>query len=147
MQLQLVEAGFFNDVGHKLVIGSGAACFAGTGIPRIRFPAEVNFRRESEHELLDALVLLDVFSWRKEYHAEDAGSVVDDGGWWSLDVEAGGKRVCSRGENAFPSYKAPLITSLREERLGLLRAAAFAALRLSVPFAYYIGNPAAERSD
>jgi len=134
MKIHLTETSAWTGNLFDLRIDSDVASFVGSDIYQDRFPETMTLRPETIEQIGGALTLLAIFDWREEYRPEDVGSVIDDGGSWSLVASVDGKSVHSRGFNASPSYGSPSTTTLHEERYGLLREAVFAALQFSVPF-------------
>ena len=146
MKIHLTEASAWTGYLFDLKIESGVATFAGSDIYQGRFPDTMSLRPETIEQIEGALILLAVFDWRELYRPEDIGSVVDDGGSWSLDASVGGMTVHSTGFNASPSFRSPSTTTIHEERYGLLREAIFAALRFSVPFSFRPKNQEAQQA-
>lgn len=146
MKLHLTQVSAWTGLLYDLQIESGTALFSGSDDYRDQFPGRFKLREESERQIEGVVELLSVFDWRARYRPEDVGSIVDDGGSWSLVVVVGDRSVESCGENAFPSYRSSADTALDEERLGLLRCGIFAALRLSVPFGFSSENQRAEQA-
>ena len=146
MKLHLTEVSAWTGLLYDLQIESGTASFSGSDDYRDRFPGKFKLREETERQIEDVVELLSVFEWRARYRPEDVGSVVDDGGSWSLSATFGDRSVECRGENAFPGYRSSAATTLDEERLGLLRCGIFAALRLSIPFGFSSENQRAEQA-
>lgn len=145
MKIHLTETSAWTGNLFDLKIDSGVATFAGSEIYQCRFPETMTLRPETIEQIDGALTLLGVFDWREEYRPEDIGSVVDDGGSWSLHASVGGMIVRSTGFNASPSYGSPSMTTVHEERYGLLREAIFAALRFSIPFGFRPKNQEAQQ--
>lgn len=145
MKIRLSETSAWTGNLFDLRIDSGVATFAGTSNYEGRFPATMTLRPETIEQLEGVFTMLNVFGWRVAYRPEDVGSTVDDGGSWSLEASSGGKSIFSRGDNASPSYNSSDVTSLHEERYGLLRDAIFAALRFSVPFGFTSNKQPAEQ--
>jgi|GEM_PF-2725561 len=133
MKIHLTETSTWTGNLFDLRIDSGVATFTGSDIYKGRFPEMMPLRPETIKQVDDALTMLGVFDWREMYRPEDIGSVVDDGGSWSLDASNFGKSISSKGFNASPSYRSLSATTLHEERYGLVREAIFAALRYSIP--------------
>lgn len=146
MKIHLTETSAWTGSLFDLKIDSGVATFAGSDIYQGRFPETMTLRPETIDQIEGALTLLAVFDWREVYRPEDIGSVVDDGGSWSLDATVGGMKAHSTGFNASPSYGSPSTTTVHEERYGLLREAIFAALRISVPFGFRPKNQEAQQA-
>lgn len=145
MKIHLTETSAWIGNLFDLRIDSGVASFKGSDIYSGRLPEKITLRPETLEQLDGALTMLEVFNWRDAYRPEDVGSTVDDGGSWSLDASNRGKSISSKGDNASPSYRSPDITTLHEERYGLLREAIFAALRFSVPFGFTSNKQPAEQ--
>ncbi|MCW1926190.1 hypothetical protein OKA05_26770 [Luteolibacter arcticus] len=136
MKLHLKEESSWTGTMYDLIIGSDAVVFAGFETYRDRFPAKFSLREGSLERLEAALKLLELESWKASYRPEDVGSVVDDGGSWTLDFEFRDRRVLSNGVNAYPSFRYPAETSLHEERWHLLKEAVFSTIGFSVPFGW-----------
>jgi len=87
-----------------------------------RIPAEfdqiVNF--------VDALNLIDVWTWREDYHPHDVGFEVMDGSTWSFVAAIEGNECKCGGFNAYPSFGAATQTTLDRGRYALLVAALYA---------------------
>ena len=75
-------------------------------------------------QFVAAMNLLDVWRWRDDYHPNDNGMEVCDGGEWWFSANLAGREVKAGGCNAFPSYADPHQSVLYgdgEGRFGLLR--------------------------
>jgi hypothetical protein len=145
MKIHLTETSAWTGNLFDLMIDSGVATFTGSDSYSGRFPEKITLRPETLEQLDGAITMLEVFDWRDAYRPEDVGSTVDDGGSWSLDASNHGKSISSKGDNASPSYRSSDMTTLHEERYGLLREAIFAALRFSVPFGFTSNKQEAEQ--
>ena len=86
-----------------------------------RVPASI----EQIQQFSDAMDLLDVWRWRPNYHSEEAGWRVLDGGTWSFKAEFHGRIICCEGEEGYPSFGDPLQVSINLSRFGLLIAAMY----------------------
>jgi len=140
IELKITERSAWTGDLYRLQIESGKAKFWGSDIYEGRFPDTMPLKEQSVEELDGAITLLGVLNWRKVYRPEDVGSVVDDGSSWELTLVTDQGKVSSKGYNASPSYKSSDITSLNEERFGLLREAIFTALNHSTPFDFALDN-------
>lgn len=146
MKLQLTERSAWTGDLFRLLIEADTATFWGSDVYTQKFPASMPLRGESIEELQGAMDLLGVFNWRAVYRSEDVGSIVDDGGSWCIKLSVSGRMMSSRGFNAYPSYKSSDMTTLNEERYGLLREAVFTALNRSVPYGFTLKRQEAEQN-
>ena len=136
MKLHLKEEGAFTGPLFDLMISSDEVVFVGNDSYRNRLPGKFTLREGSLERLEAAFALLELPSWKASYRPEDVGSVVDDGEWWTLEVEFGDVRVSTNGVNAYPSFNSAIETSLFGDRWNLLREAVFSTLDFSVPFGW-----------
>lgn len=77
-------------------------------------------------EFIDALNLLDVWSWRDDYNPEDMGFVTEDGSAWSFTINIDERVWKCGGYNASPSFRDPKRTTTHRGRYAMLVAAMYA---------------------
>ena len=75
---------------------------------------------------LDALDMLNVWSWRNDYASEDAGWSTMDGSAWSFAVSIGGRQCQCSGANGYPSFADVSLTTIDRGRFACLIAAMYA---------------------
>jgi hypothetical protein len=113
---------------------SGADALRHFGIFRNKHLPCVSCTPEQLSTFVDALNLLDVWSWRDTYRCEDVGSLIDDGYNWAFTAEFGDRRCNTAGYNAVPSLADPKSTSIHETgRYGLLVFAFCDIFRVRIP--------------
>jgi hypothetical protein len=94
----------------------------------------VSCSAEQLASFLDALNLLEVWSWRDAYRSEDCGTIVDDGYHWKFTARFGDQKCKSSGYNGVPSLADPQTTTVNDSgRYGLLVASFCDIFRIRIP--------------
>lgn len=95
-----------------------------------RFKGMVNQRipagDERVSEFVDVLNLLEVWKWRSNYSPSELGFEVLDGSAWWFSANCGSLQVECGGENAYPSFADPSLSSTSRGRFACLSAALYA---------------------
>lgn len=89
---------------------------------------------EAVSEFAAALDLLDVWSWRDDYHPSDLGYTVCDGSSWSFTAAMGDRECRCGGVNAYPAFQSPSETTLRGGRYALLVEAMYQSFGINDAF-------------
>jgi len=77
-------------------------------------------------DFIDALTLLDVWSWRNDYDPEDVGFVTMDGSSWRFAIRIDDRECECGGRNAYPAFRNPRQTTTDRGRYAMLLAAMYA---------------------
>jgi len=94
---------------------------------------------------IDALNLLDVWSWRDDYEPEDVGFVTMDGSSWTFAICIADRDCKCGGNNAYPAFRDPRQTTTDRGRYAVLLAAMYACFDIDTYI--HIANHQKEQPD
>ena len=108
----------------------GELRYRGTGHYQGLIDGRISASERQVQRFAAVLDLLTVWEWRRDYEPEDVGHTVLDGGIWWFNAELNGRSVRAAGNNAYPTYEDPKLTTTDEERFALLRKGLYDAFSI-----------------
>ena len=133
--IHLKESHALGGLDFELKIENNKAYFDGLS-PKgeNKFSRKINIEDKKLEQIQNCFDILRVKEWKRYYSPNDLNAFVMDGMDWKLQVKMKTYKNYISGDNAFPSFKDPSITSLDEELYCLLREGLFSILYDSVAY-------------